>query len=428
MTALPRGGTTTDAAGYVRERADTGSLPEHRWLANGIAVLIVLLVVATVIALYIAEPEIRLGDPVAAALAFLSSGELLFAVGFGAVGWLLARRRPNNPIGWCFELGGLVWAAGALSGAWVELAVRGYVDVTVFVRILATQNVFGWILSMPLSVQLPLLLLPNGRLLSRRWRWAVWVVVSGVIVGTLGFSTIPGVIEGTDPALQLVNPMGLAALEPLPQAMALTGAGMLLLGMAAGIVAIVLRFRRSTGIERQQLRWVAFGGCCVLLGPITALTVGVPGWVGNVGGNIGILAVPVCVAVAVLRYRLYDLGRLVSRTVSYVVITALLLGVYLLLVTALAQLLPDGSSLAVAASTLAAAALFQPLRRRVQGVVDRRFNRARYDADRTVEEFTRTLRNEVDLDAVRSNLVEAVHDTLQPSMARLWLREPSRGT
>ena len=110
---------------------------------------------------------------------------------------------------------------------------------------------------------------------------------------------------------------------------------------------------------------------------------------------------------------------------SYAVITALLVGVYLLLVTALTQLLPDGSSLAVAGSTLAAAALFQPLRRRVQSVVDRRFNRARYDADRTVEAFTRTLRDEVDLDAVRTDLVEVVHDTLQPTMARLWLRDPS---
>jgi hypothetical protein len=181
-------------------------------------------------------------------------------------------------------------------------------------------------------------------------------------------------------------------------------------------------------VERQQLRWVAFGGCCVLLGPITALTPGVPDWIGNVGGNIGILAVPVCVAVAVLRYRLYDLGRVVSRTVSYAVITALLLGVYLLLVTTSTRLLTDGSSLAVAASTLAAAALFQPLRRRVQAIVDRRFNRARYDADRTVEAFTRSLRADVALDAVRSDLLGAVHETLQPTDAQLWLREPSGGS
>jgi hypothetical protein len=403
------------------------SSPRRRWLANGVAAMTATLVAASVTALSIAVPEIRHGSAIEVVRIFASSGELLFALGFGGVGWILARRRPANAIGWCFALGGLSWAAGMLGGAWVELALRGFVDTTVLVRILATHNVFGWILSMPLSVQLPLLLLPNGQVLSRRWRWAVGVVVSGVIVGTLGFSTIPGVIEGTDPALSLVNPWGLGPLEPLPQAMALTGAVLLLIGMAAGAVAVVLRFRRARGVERQQLRWVAFGGCCVLLAPITGLAVGLPDWVSNIGGNIGILAVPVCVGVAVLRYRLYDLGRVISRTVSYAVITALLLGVYFGLVTAVTRLVPRSSSLAVAASTLAAAALFQPLRRRVQGVVDRRFNRARYDADHTVEAFTRTLRQQVDLDAVRSGLLAAVNGSLQPTTARLWLREPSGG-
>ena len=415
--------------GPVRVGADTApdNDPGRPWLANGIAAATSLMLAATLIAISVGVPEIRHGTALSAVLRFVSSGELLFAVGFGTVGWLLARRRPRNMIGWSFALGGLVWAGGAFGGAWVELAMQGHVAVTVFVRILASQNVFGWILSMPLSVQLPLLFLPDGRLLSRRWRPAVWVVISGVIIGTIGFTTLPGIIEGTNPAMHLVNPLGLRALEPLPQAMALTGAGMLLLGMVAGIASLVLRFRRATGVERQQLRWVAFGGCCVLLGPITALTPGVPEWVGNVGGNIGILAVPVCVGVAVLRYRLYDLGRVVSRTVSYVVITALLLGVYLVLIAASTQLVGAGSSLAVAASTLAAAALFQPLRRRVQALVDRRFNRARYDADRTVDAFARTLRHQVDLDAVRSGLLAAVDDALQPTSARLWLRELSGG-
>jgi len=127
-------------------------------------------------------------------------------------------------------------------------------------------------------------------------------------------------------------------------------------------------------------------------------------------------------AVAVLRYRLYDIDRLISRTLSYGVVTAVLLGVYVTVVTASTRLLPDGSSLAVAGSTLAAAALFQPLRRRVQTVVDSRFNRTRYDADRTVEVFTRRLREEVELDAVRADLLGVVHETLKPTTAGLWLR------
>jgi hypothetical protein len=417
---------TVGRAAEAGPRIET--LSARRWVPDIVAALTAILVTGTSMGLVLGIDEIRHSSPGAIALTLVSSGELLFAVGFGAVGWLLARRLPENPIGWCFAFGGLAWATNAVVDAWVELASRGQLDLTVLVRALAAHNVAGWLLSMPLSVQLPLLLLPDGRLLSRRWRPALWVVLAGVAIGMVGFSTIPGVIEDTDPALHLENPLGVRVLGPVPEVLAVTGAGLLLVGMAAGIVSVVLRFRRSTGVERQQMRWVALGGCLVLLGPLTGFGTGIPGWVGNVGGAIGILGVPACVGVAVLRYRLYDLGRLVSRTVSYVVITALLLGVYLLLITALAQLLPDGSSLAVAASTLAAAALFQPLRRRVQSVVDRRFNRSRYDADRTVETFTRTLRQEVDLDAVRSGLITAVHDTLQPTYAQLWLREPGGGT
>jgi hypothetical protein len=416
---------TVGAVAQAGPRVETGSA--RRWIPTIVAALTAILVTGTSVGLVLGVDKIRHSSPGAIALTLVSSGELLFAVGFGAVGWLLTVRLPENPIGWCFAFGGLAWVTNAVIDAWVELAMGGHFDLTVLVRALAAHNVAGWLLSMPLSVQLPLLLLPDGRLLSRRWRPAVWVVLAGVAIGGIGFSTIPGVIEDTDPARHLTNPLGVRVLGPLPEVMALTGAGLLLVGMAAGIVAVVLRFRRSTGVERQQMRWVAFGACLVLLGPLTGFGTGIPGWVGNVGGAIGILGVPACVGVAVLRYRLYDLGRLVSRTVSYVVITALLLGVYFLLVTALAQLLPDGQPLAVAASTLAAAALFQPLRRRVQSVVDRRFNRSRYDADRTVEIFTRTLRQEVDLDAVRSGLITAVDDALQPTTTRLWLREPSGG-
>jgi hypothetical protein len=192
-----------------------------------------------------------------------------------------------------------------------------------------------------------------------------------------------------------------------------------------GMLAVVLRFRGSSGVERQQILWVAAGGLCGLVGILfggSSQDPGLRGMIAGIVAGLGVGAVPVCLGVAVLRYRLYDLGRVVSRTVSYAVITALLLGVYLVLVTASSRLLPGGSSLAVAASTLAAAALFQPLRRRVQQVVDRRFNRARYDADRTVDAFTRSLREDVALDAVRSDLVAAVHDTLQPASLGLWLR------
>lgn len=395
----------------------------RRWLADAIALLSLVLLATACTAFLIADPSLRRMNLGELLILFVQSGSLVFVLGFGGVGWVLARRLPHNAIGWCFLLGGLVWAALAADDAYVDLALTGHVALGPFARANATFSVFGWILSMPLSVQLPLLLLPDGRLLSHRWRPALWLVVGGVLIGSLGFATIPGVIEGTDPARHLVNPMGVRAFGPLPKILALSGAAMLLIGMAAGTAALVIRFRRSNGVQRQQLRWVALGGGCVLLGPATGLLPGIPVGVGGALGTVGILGVPLCVGVAVLRYRLYDLGRVVSRTVAYAVVTALLLGVYLALVSVLVRLLPGGSSLAVAASTLAAAALFQPLLKRVQVVVDHRFNRARYDADGAVATFTKQLRDEVDLDAVRSDLLRTVQDTLQPASVGLWLRD-----
>ncbi len=404
----------------------SGARPTYRLrvLADAIAALSASLLVGSAAVAYRTEPTGQ-QSPFALLLQLIDEGALPFVLGFGGVGWLLARRLPRNAVGWCFALGGLTWAVGALNGALSEMALAGSTDPSAWVRASAVLGLFSWIISMPFSVQLPLLLLPDGRLLSHRWRPAVAMVAAGVVIGTLGFATIPGVIEGTDPGRHLVNPMGIEGLGRLPIVMAYTGAGLLLAAMLAGAVAVVLRFRRARGVERQQMRWVSLGGCCVLLSPTAAFLPFGPDSVDGVVGTLGIAAVPVCVGVAVLRYRLYDLGRLVSRTVSYAVLTGLLLGVYLVLVTTATRLLPGSSSLAVAASTLAAAALFQPLRRRVQTTVDHRFNRARYDADRTVETFSRRLREEVDLDAVRTDLLTVVHDTLQPATAGLWLRPPN---
>lgn len=348
-----------------------------------------------------------------------------FVLGFGGVGWLLARRLPRHPIGWSFALGGLVWATTAVGDAYVALALAGQGELDALARICANVTFFGWIFAMPLSVQLPLLLLPDGRLLSRRWRPALWAVVSGVVIGAVGFLTVPGLVEGYDPARRVVNPLGVSALGPLPQVLAMSGAGLLLAALAAGAVAVTQRFRRSRGTERQQLRWVAAGACCEMLLLPLSLAPFLPAAVGGFISTLAIVALPLSVGVAVLRYRLYDLGRLISRSVAYALVTLVLLALYLALVAVSSTLLPDGSSLTVAASTLAAAALFQPLRRRVQDAVDRRFNRARFDADRTVEEFARRLRDEVDLAHVRADLLRVTRDTVQPCTVGLWIRGAS---
>jgi hypothetical protein len=194
----------------------------------------------------------------------------------------------------------------------------------------------------------------------------------------------------------------------------------------------VLRFRASRGVERQQMRWVAAGAA----GAVALLLLGVPGGLellpsaaaNTVLSNLvypALLCPPVAIGVAVLRYRLWELDRLVSRTVTYAVVTALLVLPYLVIVPAAGRLAQGAGSLAVAAATLAAAAAFAPLRRRVQGLVDRRFNRRRYDAARTVDRFAVRLRDQVDLDALRAEFLAVVDQTVQPTQVSLWLRAPA---
>jgi hypothetical protein len=186
----------------------------------------------------------------------------------------------------------------------------------------------------------------------------------------------------------------------------------------------VLRFRSSVGVERQQLRWVAAGAAGAVAGLLLGIVVT---YVSRVGENFyaAVLCVPLGVAVAVLRYRLWDLDRLVSRTITYALVTALLVVPYLLIVPTAGRLAQGSGSLAVASATLAAVALFQPLRRRVQDLVDRRFNRRRHDAGRVIDAFATRLRDQVDLDALHTELLGVVHQTMQPTQASLWLRPPA---
>ena len=277
---------------------------------------------------------------------------------------------------------------------------------------------------------LPLLFLlfPDGRPASPRWRWPVWLATVSLAAG-LARSMFGPAACVTDCG-SVDNPFQPAVLRPFISAFEVIGTVGLLIGLLAGGASLFWRFHRAGGVERQQVKWfaaaVGLGFGLLLLQIPMDVVWSANDWISGGAFSVALVLPAAAIAVAVLRYRLYDLGRVVSRTVSYAVITALLVGVYLVLVTASTRLLPDGSSLAVAASTLAAAALFQPLRRRVQTLVDRRFNRARYDADRTVEAFTRTLREDVALDAVRSDLIAAVDETLEPSRVGLWLRDVPR--
>jgi hypothetical protein len=230
----------------------------------------------------------------------------------------------------------------------------------------------------------------------------------------------------------LANPLALHGWAGTAAQVADSVGGVLLVGgLVASLVCVVLRFRASRGVERQQLRWVAAGATAAVVGVLTATALLVGGaLLGFTSGawGVAVLALPcmpASVAVAVLRYRLWDLDRLVSRTVTYALVTGLLVLPYLLILPVATRLAQGSGSLAVAAATLAVAAAFQPVRRRVQDLVDRRFNRARYDAARTVAAFAARLREQVDLDVLTAELLAVVDDTIQPTQASLWLRPPA---
>ena len=201
---------------------------------------------------------------------------------------------------------------------------------------------------------------------------------------------------------------------------------MIVAGLVVGAGSLVLRFRRAHGTDRLQLRWLALAAACAPALLLAALVAGVLGRDAVVLASLSLCValLPLATGAAILRYRLYDLDRIISRTLAYGLLTVLLGLGYAAVVLGLGRLLPEGSSLAVAGATLAVAALFQPLRRRLQAAVDRRFNRRRHDAARVIEEFGARLRDQVDLDGLRGELLGVVEDTMQPTRVSLWLRQP----
>jgi len=344
-----------------------------------------------------------------------------FVLGFATVGLVVGLRRPGNPIGWLYGAAGLAWAYTLPVAPWVEQLIREQRPLPLVAQVVAAAGTLGWAPAITLGVTLPALLLPNGQLRSRRWRLVVVTSVTGAVLITVAGTLSPGPVE----ELGIDNPLGLAGTAG-DVAAVLTVVGVVLhwLSLPPAAVCVVLRFRSSRGIERQQMRWVAAGAAGAVGGLLVALPGGLgiaPEWISGIVFP-ALLCPPVAIGVAVLRYRLWDLDRLISRTVTYALVTALLVVPYLLVVPAASRLAEGSGSLAVAAATLTVAALFQPLRRRVQDLVDRRFNRRRYDAARTLEGFAARLRDQVDLDALEGELLGVVDQTMQPTRASLWLR------
>jgi hypothetical protein len=342
---------------------------------------------------------------------------------FATIGLVLTLRRPANPIGWLYAAAGLVWTAYIPWDPWVDQLLRTGRPLPLAAQLAALAGDSLWAAGITLGITLPLLLLPNGRLRSRRWRLVVVASVAATTINVVGWSLAP------EPMTQTLRPVAKPfALDggagTVATAVTWIGWGVLFACVPVAAVCVVLRFRAARGVERQQLRWVAAGATTAVVGPLLLIPLEVFGLLPTVDTFSWplLLSVPVAIAVAVLRYRLWDLDRLVSRTVTYALVTALLVVPYLLVVSAASRLVAGSGSLAVAAATLAAAAAFAPLRRRVQDLVDRRFNRRRYHAARTVDAFAVRLREQVDLDALNRELLGVVDQTMQPTQASLWLR------
>ena len=358
---------------------------------------------------------------------------ILLVFPFVALGTLLSLRRPANPIGWLLTLGGLSWLTGGIASTFEINGLKDPAGPSTATLVAAFVNDGIWTIGVLFSVALPLLLFPDGRLLSRRWRWVVSLTaLSAVVTFVSWLLTIEPLASIVEPNVYLTNPWAIQRLAFLTGPAGYAGVVLFLAMTLAAVLSVVLRFRSATTIERQQIRWVRAGGV-LAVGSMVVYYVGanlniLPTAVFDVLSSIAIAFLPVAYTVAILRYRLYDLDRIVSRTVSYAALTGLLVFTYVVVVTTVSQLTSGDDSLSVAASTLVVAALFQPLRRRVQALVDRQFNRARYDAARTVEAFRTRLRSQVDLDTVRADLLKVASDTMQPASAALWIRRPDEAT
>jgi hypothetical protein len=348
--------------------------------------------------------------------------------GFMVVGAVIVAQRPDNAIGRIFSTIGLLAATGALAQEYA-----GYTYVTrpgsLPGAILAAWFQQQWWVPMIILIFVATpLLFPTGRLPSPRWRPVA--AAAGMTTAALMLLTaFQPTIQLQDQDYWVDNPIGLAWI-PDPETSTVGGALVGLLGacMVAAVSSLVLRFRRSQGVERQQLKWVVYAGVLLLL----TIPVGeyLPATIGDAIFGLIIAFLPVAAGIAILRYRLYDIDRLINRTLVYGLVTAILglgyAGVVLLLGQLFGGVGGDPPSWAVAGATLAVAALFQPARRRIQAVVDRRFNRRKYDAAKTVEAFSARLRDEVDLDALSAELLAVVDRTMQPTAASLWLRPSDR--
>jgi hypothetical protein len=357
---------------------------------------------------------------------------ILFAVGFSTVGAVIASRSaPENSIGWLFCAIGFSFGVIHFSAEYAIYTLLAQPGTLIGGEAAAWILSWGWVLAVGFIVFLSLLF-PDDRLPSRRWRWFAWLSLILIITGAVWGAFTPGLILSLG---RINNPLGV---EGLPNVWKLTQTLMLTL-IFVSAASLFMRLRRASGVERQQIKWFTYTGVVASSAALLTYTISEPmgalwlKWVGYVVMQIALIGMPISMGIAILHYRLYDIDLIINRTLVYGALTVMLALVYFGGVTATQAIFrtltgqEEQPQLAIVVSTLVIAALFNPLRRRIQSFIDRRFYRRKYDARKTLEAFSAKLRDETDLDALSDDLVGVVRETMQPAHASLWLR-PERAS
>jgi hypothetical protein len=347
----------------------------------------------------------------------------MVAVGYSTVGAIVASRLPESPIGWLFCAIGLIFGVSHFSAEYAAYALLEPSRSLTAGEAFAWLTSWVWVFGLGLVVFLDLLF-PNGRLPSARWRWFAWFTAIVLLPAAILAALSPGLILSST----LRNPLGIEGLPNSSKAIEAFMYGLVVVGASS----MLARLRHAGTIERQQIKWFAYATAVAISGVILKNTiypaVGVKWvwWVGLILTAVGVVSSPVAMGIAIFRYRLYEIDILINRTLVYAPLTALLVVLYFVVIVVLQSvfvaLTGEQSTLAVVASTLLIAALFTPLRRRIQSFIDRRFYRRKYDARKTLEDFSARLREETNLEALNKELVGVVSETMRPAHVSLWLQ------
>jgi hypothetical protein len=350
---------------------------------------------------------------------------------FPLVGAIIASLRPHNRIGWIFLAIGLGTATTSFSAGYLDYAGSIHAEGALTTQVIGVLGNIVWPLNIGLGSIL-LFLFPDGHLPSRRWRFVFWLDLAAISASSLSSAVLPGPVNNGGPAV--MNPIGISGAADLLNAIFGIGSSLFALLSLVSVISVIVRYVRTQDEQRQRIKWFVFGAALMFVIIILTFTfIDQNSPFANVGFALGIVMLPIGAGVGVLKYRLYDVDVLINRALVYAVLTAILVVIYAVgvigvqnLVSGFTRNADDKQPLLIVATTLVVAALFQPLRRRIQYFIDRSFYRTKYDAARTLSEFGTTLRNEVELSALTEHLVGTIDDTMRPVHVSLWLRTPEQ--